>query len=146
MTVQAIILQLLTVLLPVCGVVLPGILKKNHYPNWLNGLIAGVVVIVCAAGTAFARGQFGPDLAQNFLIVVAAISALLAGPLKGLDEFLQAHVNGSTTNASSTVSAPAEGIVPQQQPFSVPPGPGTTIGQQWGNNGASGGQQKGSGG
>lgn len=99
---QPIIQALIITILPILGSVLPGILKKDSYPPQANALIAAVVVVAASAGTAYAKDQLGPSFVEDLFIVMVGISAILAGPLKGLDEFLQARVNASPASGDGT--------------------------------------------
>ena len=84
--------SLLTILIPAIGTILPGVLKQNHYPAWLNSLIAGLVVLIAAVATAYTKDQIDSNFVQDAFIVGTLIAAMLAGPFKDLDAYLQAYV------------------------------------------------------
>lgn len=107
MSAQAIILAIISALLPILGVILPGVLKQDKLaPQW-NSMIAAVVIIVIAALQAWAQNAIhliNPYL--DFMAVLAAMSALLAGPLKGLDLYLQSFVGPGATKVTTVVPVP----------------------------------------
>jgi hypothetical protein len=84
--------SVLIVVLPLLGLVLPGVLKQDRYSPQANSLIAGIVVILASVGTAYSKDQFGPNFFLDTAVVIAGISALLAKPLSGLDAYLQGNV------------------------------------------------------
>lgn len=86
----------LTILVPLSALiamVLPGILKSDHWADWINGIIAGVVVALFAALSVWAGGQFSNNLVVDWALFAAAYSALLAGPFAPLDSYLQSALN-----------------------------------------------------
>jgi len=84
--------SVMIVLLPLLGLILPGVLKQDRYTPQTNSLIAFIIVVLASAGTAYSKDQFGPDFFLDMGIVITGISALLSGPLKGLDTYLQGNV------------------------------------------------------
>ena len=84
--------NLLTILIPAIGTILPGVLKQNHYPAWLNSLIAGLIVVIAAIATAYTKDQLDYNFVQDAFIVAALIASMLAGPFKDLDTYLQSYV------------------------------------------------------
>lgn len=119
-------MQLSEVLIPLsalAALVLPGILKADHWPDWLNGIIAAVVVALFAAATVWAGGQFTGNLAVDWAVFAAAYSALLAGPLKPLDSWLQSALNlpflkPAPVNANPVTSLGTSAVVPT--PITLP--------------------------
>jgi hypothetical protein len=89
---QSITQSLLLVLLPLLGLILPGVLKQDKFSPLMNSVIAGIVVVLFSGATAYTKDQFGPNFFLDAGIVLAGISALLGGPLRGLDSFLQSNV------------------------------------------------------
>lgn len=106
MTTQQAIFALLTALLPVLGVILPGIFKQDKLSPQANGVIATVIVVIVAALQAWSEGQI--DLINpwlDFCIVLTGISALLAGPFHSVDSFLQSNVGlGSSKQTQPAMS------------------------------------------
>lgn len=97
MNIQQAIYTLLAVLLPVLGIILPGIFKQDKLSQQVNGIIATVVIVVIAALQAWSEGQLNiinPWL--DFGIVLTGISALLAGPFRGVDAYFQSNVPTSS--------------------------------------------------
>lgn len=89
-------MQLSTIIIPlsvILAVILPGIFKADHWPDWLNGLIAGAVVAIMAALTVWAGGQFTGDLVADWALFAGAYGALLAGPFAPLDSYLQSALH-----------------------------------------------------
>lgn len=87
---------LIPIAISIVALVLPGLLKNDAWAltkPWLNGLISGAVIAVFAALAVWAGGNFSPDVLADWALFVAAYSALLAGPLKPLDQFLQSALN-----------------------------------------------------
>ncbi len=81
-------LQQLTILLPVLGTLLPGIVKQLHGNNLVNGLLAGAVVVASAFGYVLLGGKITGNPSLDVPVIIAAIASLLAGPLKPLDQYL----------------------------------------------------------
>lgn len=101
---------LLPILISIVALILPGLLKSNHFPEWANSLIAGGTIAILAGLTVWAGGQFTPDIWADWGLFVAAYSALLAGPLKSLDIYLEKiklpfHPDPPALNASVTTNA-----------------------------------------
>jgi hypothetical protein len=89
---QSTVQSLLLIILPLLGLILPGILKQDKFSPLANSVISGIVVVLFSGATAYTKDQFGPNFFLDAGIVLAGISALLSGPLKGLDAFLQSNV------------------------------------------------------
>lgn len=89
-------MQLSDILIPLsslAALLLPGILKADHWPDWVNGIIAAAVVALFAGATVWAGGQFTGNVAADWALFAAAYGALLAGPLRPLDSWLQSALN-----------------------------------------------------
>lgn len=89
-------MQLSDILIPMsslAALLLPGVLKADHFSDWLNGIIAAAVVALFAGATVWAGGQFTGNLVADWALFAAAYSALLAGPLHPLDSWLQSALN-----------------------------------------------------
>ncbi len=80
--------QQLTILLPVLGTILPGLLKQLHGNNLVNGLLAGLVVVGASVGYVALGGHLTGNPSIDVPVMIAAIGSLLAGPLKPLDQYL----------------------------------------------------------
>ena len=89
---QPAIQNILIIILPFLGLTLPGVLKQDKYQPWVNSVIAGLIVVLASVTTAYTKDQFGPNFFVDAGVVLAGISALLAGPLRNLDAFLQGNV------------------------------------------------------
>ncbi|SRR6266480_6386731 len=94
-------IQIITFLLPIIGLVLPGFFKQDGLSDRANGIIALVVVAIVSAAQAFFAGQLGVNPYLDFGVVAAGITSLLVGPLKPLDQYIQ-------SNAGLTSSPPPE--------------------------------------
>jgi predicted Co/Zn/Cd cation transporter (cation efflux family) len=106
MSAQQIIFAFLAALLPVIGVVLPGLLKQDKLSPQINSIIATVVVIVFAVGQSWSQNQIhliNPYL--DFLAVLAVMSTLLSGPLKNLDAYLTSFAGIGATSKDTVVVA-----------------------------------------
>lgn len=79
----------LPILISIVALILPGLLKSNHLPEWANSIIAGGTIAILAALSVWAGGQFSPDIWADWGLFVAMYASLLAGPLKTLDVYLQ---------------------------------------------------------
>lgn len=93
MNTQQVIFALLSALLPVLGLALPGFFKQDRLGNATNGIIATVVIIVFSALQAWSEGQIkliNPYL--DFIIVLAGTTTLLNGPLQPVDAYLQSNI------------------------------------------------------
>lgn len=85
-------LTLLPILLAAISMVLPGVFKADHFPDWVNGLIALALIALFSYLTALTDGQLvGGDFATNWAVTAGIFSALLAGPAQPLDNWLQTH-------------------------------------------------------
>lgn len=86
---------ILSTLFIALGLVLPGILKRDGFSAQVNGYIAFLVVFLASLATALVQSKLGPDFAQDLLIVMTGIHALLGidGPFRQLDQYLQANIN-----------------------------------------------------
>lgn len=124
LTLPLIINQLLAFLLPVIGLALPGIFKKDGLPAIANGFISLLAVLVVSGIQAYAAGKFGLNPYLDFLAVVGSISGLLAGPLKPLDQFIQSNIGVTSSAPSASMTTPS---MPNAtlQPIVLPP-----VGQQ----------------
>lgn len=120
----------LTTLLPIAisivALLLPSILKSDGWPDYVNGLISGGVVAVFAALAVWAGGAFSPDVLADWALFVAAYGALLSGPLKPLDHYLQStlflpFLKPRPANPHPVTSLGTKAMVPPQ-PIILPPG------------------------
>lgn len=84
---------LLPIAISIVALLLPGVLKSDGWPDWVNGLISGGIIAIFAGLSVWAGGNFSPDVLADWALFVAAYSALLAGPLKPLDSYLQSALN-----------------------------------------------------
>lgn len=67
-----------------------GILSKEHYPQWINAMIAGFVIILVSFACAFYGGTpLTHDMLLNFVLIASYASALTYGPLQPLHKFLR---------------------------------------------------------
>jgi len=125
-------MQLSDVLIPLsslAALLLPGVLKSDHLSAWLNGVIAAAIVALFAGLTVWAGGQFTGNLVADWALFVGAYSALLAGPLKPLDSWLQSAlvlpwVKPAPANANPVTSLGTKAVAPLTLPpgsSSVPP-------------------------
>lgn len=106
MNTQQVIFALLSALLPVLGLALPGFFKQDKLSSATNGIIATVVIIVFSALQAWSEGQINlinPYL--DFIIVLAGISTLLSGPLKPVDTYLQSNIGPGASDPSPVTPA-----------------------------------------
>ncbi len=94
--------QLLTIAMPlICSLLgssLSGILAQDGFPEWANGLIAWLVLILASIGSAYAAHGLNGSLDGFLHAVIAAATLLLSGGLSSLKpwllwlDFLQSHV------------------------------------------------------
>jgi hypothetical protein len=120
-------MQLSDILIPLsslAALLLPGLLKSDHLSDWLNGVIAAAVVAIFAAATVWAGGQFTGNLVADWALFAAAYSALLAGPLRPLDSWLQSALNlpflkPAPANANPVRVPVALTLPPEKQPPSA---------------------------
>lgn len=80
--------QQLILILPVLGTLLPGIVKQLHGNALVNGLLATFVVLLASIGYVALGGKLTGNPAVDVPLLTTTISALLAGPLKPLDQYL----------------------------------------------------------
>ena len=92
MTIQQSVLAALTAILPIIGVMLPGIFKSDGLSKEVNSLIAFALIVLISGIQAWCAGQIGINPFLDFPVVMAGISALMAGPFKPLDQWLQGHI------------------------------------------------------
>jgi len=127
MSYQTLIMQTLTILLPVIGVGLPGIFKQDGLSPQINSLIAFVLVLVVAGVQAWAAGQLGINPFLDFPLVAGVMSALLAGPLRQLDEYMQSNVGlGTKALPPPTVRAATANWQNRPRGNNTPPPPTAT--------------------
>jgi len=103
-------MQLSVILVPLsalAALLLPGILKADHFSAWVNGIIATAVVALFAGATVWAGGQFTGDLAADWALFAAAYASLLAGPLKPLDAYLQSALHLPWVKPAPASASPA---------------------------------------
>lgn len=98
------------------ALLLPGILKADHFSAWANGIIATVVVALFAGATVWAGGQFTGNVAADWALFAAAYSALLSGPLAPLDKWLQSALNLPWVKSAQANVAPTAIPLPQVPP------------------------------
>jgi len=120
----------LTTILPIAisivALLLPGVLKSDGWPDYVNGLISGGVVALFAGLAVWAGGNFSPDVLADWALFVAAYGALLAGPLKPLDQYLQSaltlpFLKPAPVNRNPVTSIGTKAVVPPS-PIVLPPG------------------------
>lgn len=99
--------QALTYLLPVLGLFLPGFFKKDGLPARTNGMIAFSVLLIVSTTQAFCAGQIGFNPYLDWIAVTGAMSGMLAGPLKWLDDYLQENA-GITSPKPLPVEPPVD--------------------------------------
>jgi len=109
MTPQQSIFAALTAILPVIGVILPGIIKSDGQSDQNNSLITFVILLAFGGVQAWSAGYIGTNPWLDFVAVEAAMAALLGGPLKPLDEYLQTNIGLGPKPATTP------------QPASIPP-------------------------
>lgn len=97
MTTQQDVFAALTAILPVIGVLLPGIIKSDGLSAEQNSLITFVILLVAGGAQAWSAGQVGANVWLDFVAVEAAMSSLLSGPLQPIDAFLQTNIGFIST-------------------------------------------------
>lgn len=118
---------LLPILISIIALILPGVLKSDAWAltkPWLNGLISGATIALFAGLAVWTGGNFSPDVLADWALFVAAYGALLAGPLKPLDEFLQSALN------LPFLKPPPANPYPVRMPTQSPVPPRASAGQQ----------------
>lgn len=116
-------MQLSDVLIPLsslAALLLPGVLKADHFSAWINGVIATVVVALFAGLTVWAGGQFTGNVAADWALFAAAYSALLAGPLRPLDQWMQSALNLPWVKPAPVNANPVR-VAPTAIPLPQPP-------------------------
>lgn len=128
----------LAVLLPFLASGISFAIQQNHFPKWLNGLIALVSIVLAALVTVFAQGKLTGDIYGDMTLVIAATSALQAEALAPIAVYVRGNwfafppatkklpvvAPNRTTNAAWTTNrAQTWQRFPQTQavPQSVPP-------------------------
>lgn len=103
--------QYLVFLLPVVVTVVSGWLNSNKFPDWLNAIISGFIVLVCAIAWAALGGQLVNDMVANIVLLGSLCASLIAGPLAPLHRWLVI-----------TLPSPIKAIMPPQKvdPVVVP--------------------------
>ena len=115
--------DILMIILPILGLTLPGILKQDHYSPQANAIISGVILALTSAATAYTKDQFGPNFFIDAGVVLAGMSALLAGPLRGLDVYLQGNVFALVQKQlATTVPSDVAPVASASTPVTLPPG------------------------
>lgn len=120
--------DLLISLSSLLAIILPGVLKNDAWAEtkpWLNGLIAGAVVVLFAALTVWAGGKFTGDLVADWALFAGAYGALLAGPFAPLDQYLQSALHlpflkPAPVNANPVTAFGTKATVPT--PIQLPAG------------------------
>ena len=84
---------ILTTLYTLLALLLPGAFKSDGWPAWVNGIVSGIIVTLFAAATVWAGGAFTGNVAADWALFTSAYAALLAGPFKPLDSWLQSALN-----------------------------------------------------
>ena len=105
---QQTVLSILALILPFLGVFLPGILKQDKLTPQTNSAIAFAVVVIVSAAQAWAAGKIGVNPYLDFAAVLGGISALLAGPFKSLDQYMQSNVGFGAKSGTTPPTQPAE--------------------------------------
>jgi hypothetical protein len=109
MNTQQAIFSVLTVLLPVLGTTLPGIFKQDRLSAQANDFIAIIIILIASGLQAWSENQIhlvNPYL--DFIVVLAGISSLLAGPMKNIDVYLQSNVGLGSKSAPAPSTTPAQ--------------------------------------
>jgi hypothetical protein len=88
---QSTVQSLLLIILPLLGLILPGILKQDKFSSQTNTAISIIVVALASGATAYAYDQFGPNLFRDAVLVFTGMEVLLQGKLKPLDAYLQSN-------------------------------------------------------
>jgi hypothetical protein len=93
MSAQQDVYALLTAILPVLGIMLPGIIKNDGQSAEKNAIITFVILLLAGGGQAWSTNRLtGLNPWLDFMAVEAAMSSLLGGPLKPIDAFIQANI------------------------------------------------------
>lgn len=118
--------QCLTFLLPVLGCILPGLIKNDGRSPAVNSAIATGIVLVVAVLQTWIAGQLGINPYLDFPLVLTSMSALLAGPFKPLDTYLQSNLGLVNDALNALESASHSTTAASSTPTSLPlPLPGT---------------------
>ncbi len=93
MTTQQDVYAALTAILPVLGLILPGMIKSDGQSAETNAIITFVILLLAGGGQAWSTNQLtGLNPWLDFMAVEAAMAGVLNGPLKPIDAFLQANI------------------------------------------------------
>ena len=81
----------LAVLLPFLASGISFAIQQNHFPKWLNGLIALVSIVLPAILTVLAQGKLTGDVYGDITLVIAATSALQVKSLAPIAVYLRGN-------------------------------------------------------
>ena len=106
MTIQQDVYAALTALLPILGLILPGMIKSDGQSAETNAIITFVILLLAGGGQAWSTNQLtGLNPWLDFMAVEAAMVGVLNGPLKPIDAFLQANVGLLSTKPAAQPQA-----------------------------------------
>jgi hypothetical protein len=112
LTLQQSVFTVLTAILPVLGVILPGLIKSDGQSDQNNSLITFVILLFAGGAQAWSAGQINVNPWIDLLAVEAAMASILSGPFAPLDQWLQSNIGLGTTKSTPTAIT---------QPVPVPP-------------------------
>ena len=127
MTIQQDVYAALTAILPVLGLILPGMIKSDGQPTETNAIITFVILLLAGGGQAWSTNQLtGLNPWLDFMAVEAAMVGILNGPLKPIDAFLQSNIGLISSKPPAPPQAQPVRLTTQPMPAVPPPPPPTS--------------------
>lgn len=106
MTIQQDVYAFLTAVLPVIGIILPGIIKSDGLSDQRNSVFTFIILLVFGGAQAWSANQLtGVNPWLDLLAVEAAMASILAGPFKPIDQYLQSNIGLGTAKSTPPTSA-----------------------------------------
>jgi hypothetical protein len=105
--------QYLVILLPLIVSAASGWFTEVKLPSWANAIITGIIVLVSALAWALLGQKLSGDLVANFVVVASYCAALVAGPLRPLEQYLQIKLPSPLKALAAKADATIQAQVPQ---------------------------------
>lgn len=84
--------DLLTLTLPIIAMLVSQAIRQNHWPEYVNLLIAATTIVAASLATLFVQGKLTGNVYGDILLVAGFATALQSDGIAPLQQYLRDHL------------------------------------------------------
>lgn len=84
--------QMLTLALPIIALLVSQAIRQNHWPEYVNLLVAAATIVAASLATLFVQGKLTGSVYGDILLVAGFATALQSDGIAPLQQYLRDHL------------------------------------------------------